>query len=342
MNNLDKTDTVDVADKIQDYDRQKGDWISTYGSELLRASLVAGYTSDRRYVEERVKLEHPDFLIHTHRSIKKTDADFLIYIDSSIEKSDSPPAYCLKACSEIVGSYCSEDRWGNKDYYLTIDNYLGENKIVKKIIAPTEVIEAKSNLFEDVKLDSKESNLSIEENNNILNSYESDKRDWIFDFGSDLLQYSIVSNYESDIRYVSERAAIEYPGFHPSESQHQRTDSPPEYCLKACLREDLESYVSQAKFHLHDDYYITIDNFLGKHQIVKKIDELPRTTEVKSLHQQETKSQLPKLFAIATIASLYGFIWGIPLFSTLTQHLSPAKISPARQAMLHKLFVLQP
>ncbi len=300
MNNLDKTDAVDVADTLQDYDCEKRDWILTYGSELLQASLLAGYTSDCRYVEERLKLELPGFLLPTDISIKKTD---------------SPPAYCLKACIEIVGSYCSEDCWRDKEYYLTIDNYLGKHKIVKKIVAPIKAVDS-------------ELSLAVRESNDACDGYESDKRDWIFNFGSDLLQLSIVSNYESDIRYVLERATIEHPGFYLSESQHQRTDSPPEYCLEACLREDSTSYVSQTKYY-SDNYYITIDNFLGKHQIVKKIDELAKTTEVKLLDRRETKSRLSRFFAIAIVGSLLGTVCGIPLFFALTQH-SPFEKHPQR------------
>jgi hypothetical protein len=340
MNNLDKTDAIDVADRAQDNDCEKRDWISTYGSDLLRSSLLAGYTSDRRYVEERVRLEYPGFLIHTYRRIQKTDPESLIYIDKSIEKSDSPPAYCLRACNEIVGSYCSEDRWGDEDYYLTIDNYLGENKIFKKIIEPSKVIEVESNLgFEDVELGLEGCNVFSEGASNTFDPYESDKRDWIFSFGSDLLQRSIVSNYESDIRYVLERAAIEHPGFYLAESQHQRTDSPPEYCLKACLQEDSTSYVSQAK--CSDRYYITIDNFLGKHQIVKKIDRLAETSEVKSLHQREAKPPLARIFAIAIVTSFFGSVYCIPLLFTLTQHSPLEKTSPERQAILDKLSTLR-
>lgn len=298
MNNLDKIDAVNIADTIQDYDCEKRDWISTYGSELLQASLLAGYISDCRYVDERLKLELPGFLLPTDISIKKTD---------------SPPAYRLKACIEIVGSYCSENCWRDKEYYLTIDNYLGKHTIVKKIAAPIEAVDYGISL-------------AVRESNDTANSYESDKLDWIFNFGSDLLQRSIVSNYESDVRYVLERARIEHPGFYLSESQHQRTDSPPEYCLEACWREDSTSYVSQAKYH-PDRYYITIDNFLGKHQIVKKIDELAKTTGVKLLSQRETKSRLSRIFAIATVTSFFGTVLCIPLFFSSTQH-SPLEKHP--------------
>ena len=291
MNNLDKTNAVDVADPIKDYDCEKRNWILTYGSELLQASLLAGYTSDCRYVEERLKLELPGFLLPTDISIKKTD---------------SPPAYCLKACSGIVGSYCSEDCWRDKEYYLTIDNYLGKHTIVKKIAAPIEPVHF-------------ELGLAVKESNDAFDDYELDKRDWIFNFGSDLLQLSIVSNYESDIRYVLERSTIEHPGFYLSESHHQRTDSPPEYCLEACLREDSTSYVSQVKYH-SDNYYITIDNFLGKHQIVKKIDELAKTTEVKLLDRRETKSRLSRFFTIAIVTSFFGTVGCTPLFFALIQH----------------------
>ncbi|WP_373545339.1 hypothetical protein [Chamaesiphon sp.] len=264
MNNLDNTNILDIADSTQDYDCQKREWISTYGSKLLQASLLAGYISDCRYVEERLNLELPGFLLPTN---------------ISIEKTDSPPAYCLRACSGVVDSYCSKNYWDHKDYYLTVDNYLGKHTIVKKIVAPAEVV--KSTLSS-----------TVQEKDDISDPYESDKRDWIFNFGSDLLQRSIVSDYSADLRYVEERVATEHPGFHKPRSEHQRADSPPEHCLKVCLHEDASSYISQSKGYLDDCYYVTIDSFLGKHQIVKEISKSAKTTKVKSSRSLKIKSKL--------------------------------------------------
>ena len=107
----------------RDIEQIKKDWILLHGSDLLKASLLAGYSVDLQYAKEGVQLDYPGFFLPT---------------DMSIAKTDSPPAYCLQACTEVADSYCSH-RYGGEQYYLTIDNYLEKHTIVKEIIALIEI-----------------------------------------------------------------------------------------------------------------------------------------------------------------------------------------------------------
>ena len=241
----------------------KKNWISLHGSDLLKTSLLAGYSVDRRYLEERLAIEHPGFFVPTE-----------LYLD----RTDSPPDFCLEACSEMSGSYCSSDRWNKNKYYLTVDDYLGEHTIVKEITAPARSIAL-------VEIVEEEFSLEVENTNLEFDSYECEKKDWIFSCGSDVLQQSVVYGYDSTDRYVRERLAIEYPGFaRINKSVYQRADSPPEFCLQACLNED-GSYCSEKKYY-SNTYYLTIDDYLSKHQIVKKIQE-PLTAAIDRSSEQD-------------------------------------------------------
>ena len=152
-----------------DIEQIKKDWILLHGSDLLKASLLAGDSVDLQYAKERVQLDYPGFFLPTYMSISKTD---------------SPPAYCLQACTEVTDSYCSHRCYGGEEYYLTIDNYLGKHTIVKEIIVPVEIAE-------------NEFSLDFEDWHSELNNYESEKKDWTFSYGSDLLQRSYIDSYDS-------------------------------------------------------------------------------------------------------------------------------------------------
>lgn len=245
----------DIKDSIETCQfREKNDWISLHGSDLLKASLIAGYSVNHRYLEERLAIERPGFFMPTD-----------IYLD----RTDSPPEFCLKACGEVDGSYCSNSRYQKNKYFLTVEDYLGKHTIVKEIIdlAPVPASALVKIIEEDFDLDVKSTNEKIDK-------YECEKKDWIFSCGSDVLQQSVIYGYDSTDRYVRERLAIEHPGFaRADKSDYQRADSPPEYCLQACLNED-GAYCSEKKYY-PDVYYLTIDDYLEKHQIVKEIEESP-------------------------------------------------------------------
>jgi hypothetical protein len=280
-----------------------------HGSDLLKASLLAGYSVDLRYASERVRLDYPGFFLPT---------------DISIAKTDSPPAYCLQACTEVADSYCSHRRYKEEEYYLTIDNYLEKHTIVKKIIVPIEIANRKFSLdFEDCHSE--------------LDSYEAEKRDWIFSYGSDLLQRSFIDSYDSTQRYIEERLAVEYPGFRQvAGSDYQKVDSPPEYCLNACSIED-EAYCSQEAY-CSDAYYITIDNYLGKHQIVKKIDMSPELSSGKPMRQRPRNT----LKSLAVILSGGFAAFGIYSWMILCQPQHPVHvISSERLAIESELIYLR-
>ena len=141
----------------RDIEQIKKDWILLHGSDLLKASLLAGDSVDLQYAKERVQLDYPGFFLPTYMSIAKTD---------------SPPAYCLQACTEVTDSYCSHRCYGGEEYYLTMDNYLGKHTVVKEIIVPVGIAD-------------NEFSLDFEDWHSELDNYESEKKDWTFSYGSD-------------------------------------------------------------------------------------------------------------------------------------------------------------
>ncbi|WP_373546278.1 hypothetical protein [Chamaesiphon sp.] len=250
----------------------KKDWILSHGSELLKTSLLAGYSVNLRYLEERLAIEHPEFLLPT---------------DIYVNRTDSPPSFCLDACSKVNGSYCSNSRYQKGKYFLTLDNYLGKHTIVKEITAPASTL----NLLEIV--EEEEFVLEVKGADRELDSYECEKKDWIFSCGSDVLQQSVLYGYDSTDRYVRERLEIEHPGFdRVNKSDYQRADSPPEYCLQACLSED-SSYCAEQK-HYPYGYYLTVNDYLGRHQIAKEIVE-PSTSAIDKSSEHDNDSRSKKL-----------------------------------------------
>jgi hypothetical protein len=88
------------------------------------------------------------------------------------------------------------------------------------------------------------------------------------EYGSNLLQESIIAGYDCNDRYLKERITYEYPGFKIATRNYPKVDSPDERCLYACLGYE-DSYCSFS----NASYYITINNFLGKYQLIKLIDD---------------------------------------------------------------------
>lgn len=107
-----------------------------------------------------------------------------------------------------------------------------------------------------------------------IDLFAKQKEDWIFKHGSGLLQQSILAGYECNDGYLAERIARDYPGFKVNDRKYKRVDTPSESCLYACLGYE-NAYCSSH----NRNYYITIDNFLGKYQLIKQIDtfaEIPK------------------------------------------------------------------
>ena len=297
---------------------EKKDWISLHGSDLLKASLLAGYSVDCRYLEERLAIEHPGFFMPTD-----------IYLD----RTDSPPEFCLEACGEVDGSYCSNSRYQKNKYFFTVENYLGKHTIVREIAAPAPTPALVEIVEEDFTLE-------VESTNGELDSYECEKKDWIFSCGSDVLQQSFVAGYDSTDRYVRERLAIEHPGFVLADkSDYKRADSPPEYCLQACLSEN--SYYCSEKKYFSDAYFLTIDDYLGKHQIVKEIQQpstaIDRSSEQdrnpisKDLKRNKSFALAPFVAAVATIATAVALVPLVAGYFPPNQH--PQQHPISKQAL---------
>jgi hypothetical protein len=231
------------AFKIDIYDHNKEDWIFKCGSDLLQQSLRAGYDCNDGYLIERLAHDYPDFTINRWK----------------YEKVNTPSERCLHACLGYQYSYCSINK---EDNYITIDNYLGKYQLVKFIDPNLEITRVE---FPIAVIDS-----AVE-----VPDY---KQEWIFEHGSDLLQQSFMAGYECNNRYLQERIALDYPGFEINSGNYRKVDSPDERCLYACLGYE-DAYCSSND----RDYYITIDNFLDKYQLIKPIDAPIEVTEAKSI-----------------------------------------------------------
>jgi hypothetical protein len=108
-----------------------------------------------------------------------------------------------------------------------------------------------------------------------IDLFVKNKEDWIFKHGSDLLQQSILAGYECNDGYLAERTARDYPGFTVNDRKYQKVDTPSESCLYACLGYE-NAYCSSN----NKTYYITIDNFLGKYQLIKPINTFVDLTKL--------------------------------------------------------------
>ena len=104
------------------------------------------------------------------------------------------------------------------------------------------------------------------------------KEDWIFKHGSDLLQRSILAGYECNDGYLAERIARDHPGFKANDRKYKKVDTPTEACLYACLGYE-NAYCSSN----NKNYYITIDNFLGKYQLIKPISNFAEITKLDAI-----------------------------------------------------------
>jgi hypothetical protein len=229
--------------RIDIYAKNKEDWIFKYGSDLLQQSLRAGYDCNEGYLAERLLCDYPDFTINKWE----------------YKKVDTPSERCLYACECYEYSYCSIDK---EDYYITIDNYLGKHQLVKLIDPFAEIIRVK------VPLEAIDSSIEVID----------DKKEWILEYGSDLLQQSFMAGYDCNDRYLQERIAYDYPGFEINERNYPKVDSPDEICFDACLGYE-DAYCSSN----NNSYYITLDNFLGKYQLIKTIDALVKVTDNNSV-----------------------------------------------------------
>jgi hypothetical protein len=244
--------------RIDIFTKKKEDWVFKYGSDLLQQSLKAGYDCNEGYLAERLACDYPDFTVYDWNKYKKID---------------TPNEICLYACSGYEYSYCSIDK---ENYYITIDNYLGKYQLVKLIDPNLEITRVKPQ--SEVIASSRESVTSIEQSRSAIIEATNGKEQWILDRGSDLLQQSLIAGYDCNDRYLQERITYDYPGFEIATRNYPKVDSPDESCLYACLGYE-GSYCSSN----HKNYYITIDNFLGKYQLIKLIDDPMKVAEENSI-----------------------------------------------------------
>jgi hypothetical protein len=108
-----------------------------------------------------------------------------------------------------------------------------------------------------------------------IDLFAKNKEDWIFKHGSDLLQQSILAGYECIDGYLAERISCDYPGFKVNARKYKKVDTPNESCLYVCLGYE-NAYCSSN----NSSYYITIDNFLGKYQLIKPINTFAEITKL--------------------------------------------------------------
>ncbi len=233
---------------IDIYVKNKEDWILKYGSSLLQQSLKAGYDCNDGYLAERLPADYPDFTINRWE----------------YKQVDTPSERCLYACLGYQHSYCSIDK---ENYYITIDNYLGKYQLVKLVDPNLEIIRVE---------------FPIEVRDSAVKAND-DKDEWILGHGSDLLQQSFMAGYDCKDRYLQERIAIDYPGFAVNSGNYHKVDSPDENCLYACLGYE-DSYCSSS----NGGYYVTIDNFLGKYQLIKPIESIAKVMEGNSISKMVT------------------------------------------------------
>jgi hypothetical protein len=162
--------------------------------------------------------------------------------DRKYPRVDTPDRRCFQACARYEYAHCSAN---GENYYITIDDYLGKYQLIKLIDAAVETTALACPID------------SID-----------DKEDWIFEYGSNLLQQSFMAGYVCNDRYLQERVACDYPGFNINPEKYKKVDSPSETCFYACLGYE-HAYCSSSTDR---NYYITIDGFLGKYQLIKLID----------------------------------------------------------------------
>ena len=126
-----------------------------------------------------------------------------------------------------------------------------------------------------------------------IDLFVKNKEDWIFKHGSDLLQQSILAGYECNDGYLQERVARDYPGFKVNKSKYQKVDTPNEWCLDACLGyENAHCSFDYDYYHKYTSYYITIDNFLGKYQLIKQIDDPVKMAQERSIKMAALNSSV--------------------------------------------------
>lgn len=275
------------------YETEKLDWIVKNASDRLQGLVASGYEANDLYIAERLPIDFPEFELTG---------------DLSIVKADSPPDFCLLACENFIGAYCSVTKYAPSEmFYITIDNFLGGISIAKKIQSPVVMTEDEDS---DI----------LNQSNPIVkstHSYRQDKSGWISICGSDLLKQSFQDGYDCEERYVNERAESDFPGFTLGDNFFDKVDSPSEYLLQQCYSIP-DAYCATSRYS-KSEYYLVIDNYLGKHKIIKSIPDL----EEAILTESKSKNRSIGRWYRVLIILLYSSI----LFGILSMFLIPRPIS---------------
>jgi hypothetical protein len=163
--------------------------------------------------------------------------------DFNQDRSDSPPEHVYTASLGYEAGYCCTC-WGEDA--IAIDNYLGKYQIIKTIEQP------------------KVQTLKIAESP----SPDPEREEWILTCGSEPLQLAYAQGYNCEIGYAKDRLRYDYPEFKLAEFDRERVDTPSVAHLNACFPyQHCGAYVSAWA----GKHYVTIDNYLGKHQIYQEI-----------------------------------------------------------------------
>jgi hypothetical protein len=190
---------------------------------------------------------------------------------------------------DLIISSCETGIWGGKSYLFlsheegdAIDRDLLNSHYSTNVMLPTS--------FEDMFT---------------IDLFVKNKEDWIFKHGSDLLQQSILAGYECNDGYLAERVARDHPGFTVNDrSKYKKVDTPTESCLYACLGYE-NAYCSSN----NNSYYITIDNFLGKYQLIKPISNLAEIPKLNSIRETVADSLSSNIVPmVVLIGSLFTLV----------------------------------
>ncbi len=180
---------------------------------------------------------------------KKVSTNWYVHHQDQMEWYESQEA-ALDAVDLFVASY-ENGIWNDRKSYLSlghadgvaVDSDLFKHRYSPNALTPSCV----SSIFN-------------------INIFIKNKEDWIFKYGSELLQQSLRAGYDCNDGYLAARLAHDYPGFEINDLKYIKVDTPSASCLYACFEYE-HAHCSAYQEH----YYITIDNYLGKYQLIKPI-----------------------------------------------------------------------
>jgi hypothetical protein len=223
---------------------------------------------------------------------KKKDSkikNWRINYQDQIEYYESQAAAIVAA--DLIISSCESGVWCGKSYLFlsheegdAVDRDLLNSHYSANVLLPTS--------FDDMFT---------------IDLFVKNKEDWIFKHGSDLLQRSILAGYECNDGYLAERIARDHPGFTVNDRKYKKVDTPTEACLYACL--GYENAYCSSNNH---SYYITIDNFLGKYQLIKPMSNLAEIPKLDSMRETVANSLssniVPMVVLVGSLFTVFAML----------------------------------